>query len=170
MTSQDLQKWALVAEIIGGIAIVISLGIVAFELDQSTEQAALNTSALEIASYQDLIKNITELNEAVIDSPLLMSAINKSQFDPESMTDEERTAAYIYYISLFRHGDSAYFQYKRGAIDRERLDSILSIMTFRLQHPFVKDFSESQKTVFVSEYQKFIDNYSVAGREPGIDF
>ena len=170
MASRDLQKWALIAEIIGGIAIVISLGVVAFELDQSTEQAALNTSALEIATYQDLIKNITELNEAVIDSPLLMSAVNKSVTEPSSMTDDERTAAYIYYISLFRHGDSAYFQYQRGAIDRDRLDSVLSIMTFRLQHPFVREFWHSQKTVFVTEYQEFIDTYSVAGREPGIDF
>ncbi len=125
MPSTNLERWALIAEIVGGIAIVVSLGVVAFEINRGTEQTALNTSALEIASYQDLITNISNLNEMAISSPLLLNAIPKSLTNPEDLTETEMIAVSIYYMSLFRHGDMAYFQYQRGAINRERLDSAM---------------------------------------------
>jgi hypothetical protein len=58
MNKDKLQVWALAAEIIGGIAVVVSLGVVAFELNQSNAQAKLNTNALEISAYQSLINSI----------------------------------------------------------------------------------------------------------------
>ena len=61
MSDDRLQRWALVAEIVAGVAVVASLIAVAYELRQSTDQSALNTSALEIATYQDLTKNISDL-------------------------------------------------------------------------------------------------------------
>ena len=170
MSSRNLERWALVAEIIGGVAIVVSLGIVAFELDQGNEQAAHNTSALEIASYQDLMANITTLNDMVIANPLQLSAVGKSMNDPESLSVEERTVAYIYYMSVFRHGDMAYFQFERGAIDLPRLESALFIVTERLRVPFVHEFWESQKQLFVPEYREFIDSTLATERKTDLDF
>ncbi len=157
MSSQNLEKWALIAEIVGGVAIVVTLAVVAFELHRGGQQTAQNTSALEIASYQDLIANISNLNETVISNPLLLMAIPKTLNDPDSLTEPERLAASFYYMSVFRHGDMAYFQFQRGAIDRRRLDSVMQIVTNRLQTPYVLDFWNNQKAVFVQEYQDYLD-------------
>jgi len=45
--NNSLQKWALIAEIIGGFAVVLSLLFVGFEIRQSSEETALNTLAIE---------------------------------------------------------------------------------------------------------------------------
>ena len=78
MNSEKLQKWALIAEVIGGLAVVITLGIVAFELNQSTKQQELNTSALEITAYQELINSIIDINTLVITVPELRRASTSS--------------------------------------------------------------------------------------------
>jgi hypothetical protein len=66
----NLQKWALIAEILGAVAVVASLGFVGYQLQQSNEQTALNTRALELAAYQQLIERISEFNLATILCPL----------------------------------------------------------------------------------------------------
>ena len=45
-TETRLQRWALVAEIIGGIAIIVSLIFVGYQVRQSTKEAELNRNAL----------------------------------------------------------------------------------------------------------------------------
>ena len=157
MASDNLQKWALIAEIVGGAAIVVSLGVVAFQLSQSTDQEALNTSALEIASYQDLIANITHLNETVLSNPAVSAAIARAIEEPDMLSETERRMAFIYAMSLFRHGDMAYFQYERGAIDEARLNSALMILTTRLNAPFFKASWDSEKGLFVAPYVQYVD-------------
>ncbi len=69
-----LQKWALLAEILGGIAVVVSLIFVGYQVQQSNEQAALNTSALRLAAYQQLIEGISEFNIQTLQNAELRAA------------------------------------------------------------------------------------------------
>jgi len=160
MSNENLQRWALVAEIVGGLAVVASLVAVAYELRQSTDQSALNTSALEIATYQDLTNNISDLNAIVIESPELADIFIRSVKDGDSLTENELMRFNTYIINLFRHGDMAYFQYERGAINQERLNSVLAILTSRLNNPIVRYQWESFKgqDVFSTAYTEYVDN------------
>ncbi len=163
MPSGNLEKWALVAEIVGGIAIVISLGVVAYELNKNAEQTA-------VTSYQNLMANIADLNETAISNPILFGALPKALNDPESLTLEEERVLFFFFMSLFRHGDIAFFQYQSGAIDQERLNSALRIVTTRLKSEFVHNFWQSQKSLFVKDYQDYIDTYLETEDDPAIDF
>lgn len=163
MASQSLERWALIAEVIGGVAIVISLGVVAYELNKSAQQTA-------VSSYQELMANITHLNETVIANPMLFEALPKSINDPDSLSVEEERLLFFYYMSIFRHGDMAFFQYQSGAIDQERLDSALRIVTQRLRAEFVNKFWQSQKQLFVQEYQDYIDEFVKHETSTGVDF
>ncbi len=158
MRESRLQSWALAAEIIGGIAVVFSLILVAYELNQSNQQAALNTSALEIAAYQDLIESISSLNNTALQDPAVLRAVTLLQSDPGPMSDEDRQRANIYLMTLFRHGDMAYFQYERGAIDEERLKSVLRVVTDRLERPHIRDTWDQVRDRFVPAYRDYIES------------
>jgi hypothetical protein len=158
MRESRLQSWALAAEIIGGVAVVLSLILVAYELNQSNQQAALNTSALEIAAYQDLIESISNLNSTALQDPAVLRAVALLQSEPEPMNDEDRQRTSIYLMTLFRHGDMAYFQYERGAIDEKRLNSVLRIVTDRLEHPYIRSVWERSRDRFIPEYRDYIEN------------
>jgi hypothetical protein len=158
MRESRLQSWALAAEIIGGIAVVFSLILVAYELNQSNQQAALNTSALEIAAYQDLIESISSLNSTALQDPAVLRAVALLQSDPEPMSDEDRQRTSIYLMTLFRHGDMAYFQYERGAIDEKRLNSVLRVVTDRLERPYIRSVWDQARDRFIPEYRDYIEN------------
>lgn len=107
---------------------VVSLAIVAYELNQSTKEARLSTNALEISAYQSLIDSIIDLNNLIATDTDLAELRLKSSVSPEDISVVELLKINSFYINVIRHGDMAYFQYERGAIKKERLDSVLRIV------------------------------------------
>ena len=59
---------------------------------------------------------------------------------------------------LLRHGDMAYYQYERGLLDDERLQSAIRPFTARLRYPLVQQEWESRKFAFAQGYQSFVDD------------
>ena len=61
----NLQKWALVGEISGAVAVVVSLVFVGYQLTQSNEQSAQNTRALELAAQRTREETALALERAL---------------------------------------------------------------------------------------------------------
>lgn len=152
MTREHLKD---LLEGIGFIAIIASLVFVGIESRNSTHQAFLNTQALEIAAYQELMDNIAEMNILIIQDPEVAAFMHKVYSTSEELTELEQfrfsRAAYL----RFRHGDMAFFQYQRGAIDEARLRSSLEVLN--LSNPRVRAFWEQVKRNFVGSYRAYID-------------
>ncbi|MDJ0940468.1 MAG: hypothetical protein QNJ00_11965 [Woeseiaceae bacterium] len=155
----NLQKWALLAEILGGIAVVVSLIFVGYQIQQSNEQAALNTTALQVTAYQQLIDGISEFNTQTIQNQELRSARIKveagAQFDELSAEEQEIFNAFLYLA--YRNGDLAYFQFQKGIIDEERLRSGMGLLVNYLALPTVRRHWDERKEGFVTEYRDYID-------------
>jgi|GEM_PF-3411427 len=129
MKSEQLQKWALVAEIIGGLAVVLSLVFVALEIRQSSEETATNTKAISVSAYQDLIAQIIDINSAVMNDEELADILRRGQEGTIDSSTEPNDAERFrrYQINVRRHADLACFQYRQGIIDQERLSATLGI-------------------------------------------
>lgn len=152
MTREHLKD---LLEGIGFIAIIASLVFVGIETRNSTKQAYLNTQALEIAAYQELMDNIAEMNILIIQDPEVAALMHKVYQTSEELTELEQfrfgRAAFL----RFRHGDIAFFQYQRGAIDEARLRSSLKVLN--LSNPRVSAFWHQVKRNFVRPYVAYID-------------
>lgn len=116
---ERLQEYALIAEIIGGIAIVCSLIFVGVQIRQNSEVSEIN-------AYQDLISQITLMNSMRVQDPEFADLFWR--FDhgepPRNGTERARLEAFLYMV--FRHGDLAYRQYDKGLIDQDALVSVLA--------------------------------------------
>jgi len=121
-----LQDYALIAEIVSALAVVAGLIFVGLEIRQSTDQAALNTRAIEVASYQDLIGQIIDINKSLMLDPSLVNLIRRGQAG--ELTDPDELEQYRRYnINVARHADLACFQYQQGIINKERLRASIGI-------------------------------------------
>lgn len=144
------QQWRDLLEGVGLLAIVASLVFVGIETSNSSEQTRLNTQAMEISAYQELMKNISEIislsveerNAAEITAPLYGSHPDKW---------EQNAALFM----VFRHGDMAYFMFERGVIDEDRLRSALQPLP--LAGEIGRNFWKQRKFVFVRSYQDYVD-------------
>ena len=147
--------WRETAELIGIAAIVASLVFVGIETRNSTEQAILTNRALEIAAYQELMDNIAEMNVVQMQDAELAALMIKALTTPGQLNEvEQYRMNRAYYIRL-RHGDMAYFQYERGAIDEDRLNSALNILNF--SNPGMREHWKGSRQNFVESYRTHID-------------
>jgi hypothetical protein len=116
---EKLQEYALLAEIIGGIAIVCSLIFVGVQIRQNSEISEIN-------AYQELISQITLINTLRVQDAEFADLFWR--FDhgeqPRNESEQARLEAFLY--MAFRHGDLAYRQYEKGLIDRDALVSVLA--------------------------------------------
>ena len=154
-----LQKWALLAEILGGIAVVVSLIFVGYQVQQSNEQAALNTSALRLAAYGQLIEGISEFNIQTLQNAELRAARIKLEAGTkiDELNPEEQQIINAFLYLAYRNGDLAYMQYSQGIIGEERLLSGMGLLVDYLAFPTVRAHWNRQKEGFVRDYQNYID-------------
>jgi len=150
------QQWKDLIEAIGFAAIIASLVFVGIETRNSAEQAALTAQALELSSYQQLMDNIARMNEATIENPDVAALMYKAFRTSDELTEVEKFAFERAMYLRFRHGDMAYFQYERGAIDAERLRSV--IRAVNLGNARVRDQWQRVQGNFVDGYRHYINS------------
>lgn len=130
---EKLQEFALVAEIISALAVVAGLIFVGLEISQSTDQAALNTRALETAAYQDLIGQILDINNTYNADLVLDDIVARG--NAGELTDPGEFNIYTgYAITVTRHADMACFQYQQGILSEDRLASAYAIFINQIYH------------------------------------
>jgi hypothetical protein len=158
MNSENLKKWALVAEIISGVAIVISLVFVGLQINQSTNETTQNTKALEANAYQDLISQISSMNMLIIQDPEFADIYSR-MLNKESPKDAIERQRVISFITLnIRYGDMAYRQYQNGLIDEDSLDSILTpLIVFLLRMEPAEARWNQLKNALNSDYIQHVE-------------
>jgi hypothetical protein len=142
-------------EVIGFIAIIASLIFVGLETRNSTKQAALTVQALEISAYQELMDNITELNMLSVQDAEVAILLHKALRTSEELTDVEQYRFHRNLFTRFRHGDMAYFQFQRGAINETQLRSVLGVLA--LSNPRVQTFWDENQKFFVESYRDYVN-------------
>ncbi len=147
------QQWRDLFEAIGFLAIIGSLYFVGVETQNSAKQTALNTQAVEIAAYQELITSISDMNAIGIgDEDAAAILLEMRDGDPGDVNGHRLRAAFY---MQFRHGDMAYFMYERGVIDEDRLRSTLRPLP--LSGATGIEFWNRNKFVFVERYKQYVD-------------
>jgi hypothetical protein len=116
------------AEIVGALAIVVSLIFVGMEIRQTSEETALNTRAVRASAYQDLVGHVLTLNSDLYNNPQLAELVSRmlNGGEPTSTTEAFQFLQVVNF--LLEHGDMAYYQYQIGNMDQERLNNIIGVV------------------------------------------
>lgn len=107
----NLASAALIAEIIGGLAVVISLIFVGLQLAQANKLQ-------RNAAMQQQIDAVTMLSRQVIDTPFLSDSFRKANRG-EQLTMDERVKLEAFLMYADRTWEGLYLQYLDGQIDRD---------------------------------------------------
>ena len=109
MERHKLDDWARIAEIVGAIAIVISLLYVAFELRENNR--ILQVNSRQVLSNQDLM-----FFESAIDPSVIAIAIDKAERG-EALSDLEWSQLERRQSMNFRIFEHAFYLYRSGALE-----------------------------------------------------
>ena len=109
--NQKLSDWASVAEIVSGIAVVVTLVFLVVGLNA-------NTNATHAVVYKDLLGGINDFNRELInDSELAQLWSNRATTGLDSLASEDAERLVYMNRIIFRIFDSAYFAFETGSLD-----------------------------------------------------
>jgi hypothetical protein len=117
---QKLQEYALIAEIVSAIAIVISLIFVGMQVRLGASETAANTEALRSQVRESMLASDLSLLQNYIDYPEGFNEVNINQ----GLTPAEiQRQAFL--LLLIRTRENYWLQYNNGALDEDTFISYL---------------------------------------------
>ena len=112
MTKLNLNQWALVAQVVSGIALIITLAFLAVEMNA-------NTNAIRAQTYQTLMQQLNDFRIFVSD-PEIVAANEKLRTDGwVSLSAEEKQKVRQPVLINWGIYESAFFAYKRNVLGDE---------------------------------------------------
>ena len=111
--SQKLSDWASIAEIVSGIAVVVTLVFLIVGIRE-------NTAITRVSVYGDLMQEINQLNSRRIDDPEVARALDSFYLETtETLEYSERRTVAAYVQVMFRTYERAYFSRRYDIIGDE---------------------------------------------------
>ena len=155
-----LEEVALFAEIVGGIAVLVTLFYLVIEVRR-------NTAATQSAAQYTQIATISDWDLSLVHEPGLPELIAKANDDYSSITPAEQLKLQGYYVNLFNLWHAAYWNWKKGLLDENgfRVWNEGTPMAFSAQTACVKAW-ESLKNIYDEEFRNYVQSTTAAQGHP----
>ena len=102
--NEKLQKWSLIAEIVGGLGVIITLVILIIEVRENSELT-------RVSAYQQDIQNFNEWRSTIVSDPnqvRLFAAWNRGEGIPARRTEDGMVLGFIL-DGLFTNYESSFY-------------------------------------------------------------
>lgn len=143
-----LEKLSLITEIVGSIAIVVTLIFLTVEVRQNTEALNAQSRQSVLAAAQ------TELLFSA-EHPNITSALVKSG----SLTTEDNVQIDAYFTAALRAREYAWLQYQNGTIDNDQWSTELVVIKSIFSSPRIRLWwNKLGHTYFSTDFSAFITN------------
>ena len=147
--------WAI-GEIVGAIAVVLTLGYLAAQIRQ-------NTKTVRTSTYQAVLDYSSGFNELVLSNPHIWRIWKVGRLDPAQLTDEERSQFRLLVGQLFNIYETMLLQYQRGTLDQEYWDARLVGLRHLLSQPglrthWLRSREEGITPARVPAFQELMDS------------
>ncbi len=146
----DLQYLASIAEIVGAIAVVVTLVFLVVSIRQNTmSQRALAVDSLTAA--------ITAINVPAIESPKVGAAVAKAVNDWDNASRDERIIAHFFIFSFFKLAENAWYLRQSNVLDEGQwLGWETSLRMYYHSDGIQKVWWPNRRNAYSVEFQRFL--------------
>jgi hypothetical protein len=150
MKAGKLQNWALIAEIIGAIAVIISLAYVGIGVRQ-------NTHAISASNHQMLVSMDIDKNDWFKD-PEFAALYVKAMQDIDQLSPTQQLQFGVFVSTIFNTWEMIFFSFKNGLMD----DNVWEGWNAFYRSELAKNKSyalwwNNNKQGFSSEFRSYVD-------------
>lgn len=148
-----LEKWAMIAEIVGAAAIVISLVFVGLQVRQGNDATVANTQAIQSQVLQTMMNAEIDILSNAVEYPYLASVA----FIPEEGGDSDSSRrASAYFFTMLRSREQAWRQLQSGILDQATYVSYRNVLIAMLEFsPYYRRQWQNQIDVFEAVIPEF---------------
>jgi hypothetical protein len=145
----NLNEIALVAEIVGSIAVVVSLVYVAIQVRK-------NTRAARSATYQSMVANSLGILATMYSETGNAELYLRAKDSYPDLSPVERLRVHFLLLAVFRHFDNLHYQHTHGTIESEQWQGYSHILDGYLLLPSVAPWWDSNSVGFSVGFQKHV--------------
>jgi len=146
----DLQMFVSLAEIVGALAVALTLGVLIVSVRQ-------NTRIQKTVAVDSLAAAIAAINVPAMESPLLGSAVFKATADWGAATREERIVAHYFLFSIFKLWENAWYQQKTEVLESAQWEGWEKLLRKYYHSPGVQMvWWPNRKHGYSLEFQRFL--------------
>ena len=151
MESLTLEQASYLAEIIGVVAVVVSLVYVALQVKQNTRAVRLNTVHMVTEDWRDTTAVITGNGD-------LAEILTRAFADASSVSGGDKLRYYVFMHNFIKMFENAYYQHGDGALDEHYWSGIKKWFINLTDVPGVNSYWQERKNVYAEEFQHFMDS------------
>jgi hypothetical protein len=153
----NLQDAESIAEVIGAVAIVVSLIYVGIQVNdnaRATRSATANATTAAMSQWYINVGSNAEATRIILDG----------MTNPETLTREE-TAQFVYiFHGLFLEYQAAFYVAEQGALDVELRDLLVNTLAGVREQPGFQKYWSQRRDIFKPSFRAFVDELIAKGR------
>ena len=146
----NLEEIALLVEIIGGIAIIISIIFVGLQLRESSKATRSATAATTVSEITSWYSNLGNSEQG---SHVFWNFMT----NPKSLTPEQRFQAIMNIHGIMVTWQNSYYLLKEGTLDKRVHESLLEIINGVKNNPGFHIYWKERKSIFLKEFQEYVE-------------
>ena len=146
-----LKDIALIAEIFGGIAILISLIFVGVQLKENTKETRSATASSTISAMASWYADIGNNQQSSM-------LFYKFLATPDSIQKDQRIQAIYNLHSMFLIFQNSYYLVKEGTLDPSIQESLTVVIKGVRDQPGMIYYWKTRKTIFFEEFRSYVDD------------
>jgi hypothetical protein len=164
-----LEGWAAIAEIIGAIAVVITLIYLAVQIRHSKESLDANTKAIRGQAISDITRNIHDQMHMLSQGHDVASAFQKFAAE-ESLDSQDSFLIDTILSAVFSARQNEFFQWRQGLLDDDVFQSLHHVIHTCLGPENGKHWWENEgKRMFTPAFVDFVENLLASGSEESLE-
>lgn len=146
-----IQEMGALGEVIGAIAIIITLIFLALQIRQNTKAVILNTGHAITEEFRSMFELIAANGE-------LAELINKSANTDVNITGADKARYWAYTSNFIYAFENAYFQSAQGALDSNKWAGMKRMVTDYAHLPGFQEYWPSRKHWYSDTFQHFMES------------
>jgi hypothetical protein len=147
MNAETLNAWA---QLITSIGMIASLFYLAAQVRQ-------NTRSSRAVVVDSLAKSMHELAFAMAQNDELLKIVTTSLEDWGAATEIERARAASFLLGYFKLFENAWFQMRKGTLERDQWQGYDAFLRTVLHHAAVKPWWQMRRAFFAPGFREYVD-------------
>jgi hypothetical protein len=133
----SLQDLANLGEVIGAIAVIVSLIYLAVQIRE-------NTRAMRRAATQDIHRSLNDQTRCLVESPDLAALYFRASQRPEELTGEERFRFQFLLTYVLSNFELAIEYYREGLLSDDMIEGFVQGLRPLFENPLVVEWWEAE--------------------------
>jgi hypothetical protein len=138
-----------IGELLGSVAVFISLIYLAFQIRSSTATARTST-------YQSVVSDFSALNQAMTSTPELSLLFIKAQEDFASLNADQKAKVSQLFFMCFRNFENMYYQHRKGYLEDELWLGWKRLMLAYFARPGFQTWWAMRADVYSASFAEFL--------------